>query len=337
METQSLSLPKRWTTILQGCNLPGIENADFISKWLVISRSCVLSMTVTSGAIGLLVALEGGPINWGYGLLALLGLAIAHLSNNIINDYTDVKMGVDTEDYPRAQYSVHPLLGGLTTPRGLLTASALLLAADAAIMVVIAFARGWPVVWLALGGLVLSLTYTGILKRFALGELTALIVWGPLMIAGVAFVAAGSWDWNAVLLSLPYGLVVASVLVGKHMDKVDADREVGVRTLPAFIGNTGSAYILKIASVGFYAIITVLVVLRITGPWILISLLAIIRLIKAWKAFGKPKPSEPPEGWTVWPLWYVGWAMYFNRSAGLYFVIGMIFNVLIPRIIAAVG
>ena len=40
--------------ILKGCILPDIERADFVSRWQVISRACVLSMTVTSGLIGAL-------------------------------------------------------------------------------------------------------------------------------------------------------------------------------------------------------------------------------------------------------------------------------------------
>ena len=44
----------RWAMILKGCILPDIERADFVSRWQVISRACVLSMTVTSGLIGAL-------------------------------------------------------------------------------------------------------------------------------------------------------------------------------------------------------------------------------------------------------------------------------------------
>src|SRR3990170_1873453 len=134
-----IPLLARWKMAIDGCNVPQIELADGVTRWLVISRSCVFSMSLTSGLLGLLVAAEKsarglGTVNWGLGFLAVLGVVIAHASNNIINDYMDVRQGVDTEDYPRAQYSPHPLLGGLTTPAGLLTAAVLLNAIDLAIM-----------------------------------------------------------------------------------------------------------------------------------------------------------------------------------------------------------
>jgi len=96
-----LSILKRWSAALRGCNVPDIEHADSVSRWLVISQSCVLSMTLTSALIGILVALQGGPIHWGFALLSAAGLLIAHASNNMLNDWTDSRRGVDTENSPR--------------------------------------------------------------------------------------------------------------------------------------------------------------------------------------------------------------------------------------------
>jgi 1,4-dihydroxy-2-naphthoate octaprenyltransferase len=48
--------------------------------------------------------------------------------------------------------------------------------------------------------------------------------------------------------------------------------------------------------------------------------------------YSQPKPTTPPDNWPVWPLWYVGWAMYFNREAGKFFILGLILNVLVPWI-----
>src|SRR3990172_7444337 len=224
-----LPLFTRWKMAIDGCNVPQIEIADGVTRWLVISRSCVFSMSLTSGLLGLLIAAEqarrtGASVNWGFGLLAVLGVVFAHASNNLINDLMDVRQGVDTEDYPRAQYSPHPILGGLTTPRGLLIAAAILTLIDAAIMLYLYSQLGITVVYFGVAGFLLSLFYTTFLKRSGLGELTALIVWGPLMIGGTAFAALGSpLPMDVWLLSLPYGLIVASVLVGKHIDKIAAD------------------------------------------------------------------------------------------------------------------
>jgi 1,4-dihydroxy-2-naphthoate octaprenyltransferase len=291
-------------------------------------------MTITSGLFGVLIAATHGKVNWFYAFLSIIGLILAHASNNLINDYIDVKNGVDTEDYPRAQYSTHPILGGLTTPSGLLKGAALLTAIDGLIMIYLTIQRGPLVLYFALFGLFLSIAYTGLLKKLALGEITSFLVWGPLMIAGTAFVTIGEINSEILLASLPYGLIVASVLVGKHIDKIGPDTEKGVKTIPVLLGEKNSKVLNKINFILFYVMIFALVIYKVTTPYILLTLLAIPRLIESWKIHSQDKPDSPPEGWTVWPLWYVGWAMYFNRKAGELLIGGLLLGLLIPWIIS---
>ncbi len=337
--THPVPLLARWKMVLDGCNIPQLELADGVTRWLVISRACVFSMSLTSGLLGLLIAAEqasrgNGSVNWLFGFLAVIGVVIAHASNNLINDYLDVRQGVDTEDYPRAQYSPHPLLSGLTTARGLLTAALILNLIDAAIMVYLYTQVGNTIVYFAVAGLVLSLAYTSILKRAGLGELTALIVWGPLMIGGTVFAALGqSLTTDIWLLTLPYGLIVASVLVGKHIDKTEADKKVGVHSIPVVLGEERAKILNKVSFVLFYILIIALVALGYTGPGVLLTFLAIGRLRTTWKIYSEPKPKKAPEGYTVWPLWYVSWALYFNRQAGEFFTIGLMINIALPYIL----
>jgi 1,4-dihydroxy-2-naphthoate octaprenyltransferase len=332
-----LPLFKRWNLALRGCNVPEVEHADSVSRWLVISRACVLSMTASSALIGILLAAEWGAarrpaIFWPGAVLAFLGLLAAHASNNLLNDWTDSRRGVDTEDYPRARYSVHPILGGLTSLRGLLRAALILLAFDAAVMAVLTVTAGWPILVFALAGLGLSLAYTGVLKRFALGELASLIVWGPLMVGGTAFAVSGEWNPAHLAASLPYGLVVASVLVGKHVDKLEADRAAGIRSLPVVLGAPRALALNKVLFLLFYALVIVLAATRITGPGILLSLLSAVRLPRTWRVYSRPRPEEAPADWPVWPLWYVGWAMYVNRLAGMLFVAGLAINLVLEAL-----
>ena len=326
------SLFARWQMAVQQCNVPHVDQADFITRWLVIARACVFSMTLTSGVIGALLAAElGGRFGWrelGLALLTIAGLLAAHAVNNLVNDYIDTRRGVDTEDYPRGQYATHPLLGGLTTPGRLLLGAGLLTLFDAGVMLFLAWVQGPLIIFFSLTGFVLSMGYTGILKRYALGELTALLVWGPMMIVGTYYAITGEIAPAAWWASLPYGLIVASVLIGKHIDKAPADREAGVHSLPVILGEKRSILLLKATFILFYLIILALVMQRLVGVWILVTVLAGTRLRTVWMVLSSPRPAQKPENWPIWPLWYVGWSMYFNRAAGLLFIIGLIFNVI---------
>src|SRR5438093_12402900 len=69
-----------WRQIIARGNLPEGRAVDGVSRWLLITRACVFSMTLTSGLIGgLLAAASAGAPRWGYFALALLGLVIAQI------------------------------------------------------------------------------------------------------------------------------------------------------------------------------------------------------------------------------------------------------------------
>ena len=188
----------------------------------------------------------------------------------------------------------------------------------------------------AAAGLSLSLAYTGFLKRHGLGELAALVAWGPLMIGGTAYVCSGRLNPAFFAASLPYGLAVASVLVGKHIDKLEADRKAGLRSVPVLLGEQRSRALNLGLFVTFYVLTAALVALRLTGPLVLLVLASLPRLVRVWKIYRRPRPAAPPKDWTVWPLWYVGWAMFLNRLAGLLLVLGLLGNVLLRSILSLV-
>src|SRR4051812_26118141 len=105
------SLFDTWRKILASGNIPEGRRVDAVSRWLLLTRACVFSMTLPSGLVGgLLAAATAEAPRWGWFGLALLGLVIAHAGNNMINDYFDTTGGVDTEGYTRALYAPHPLL-----------------------------------------------------------------------------------------------------------------------------------------------------------------------------------------------------------------------------------
>lgn len=324
---------RNWKEVIDTCNLSPDRRMDVVSRWLVLTRACVFQMSLTSGLIGGLLALSVGPIAWGYFGLALVGLVIAHAANNLSNDFFDLQEGLDTQDYPRALYAPHPVLGGLITQRQLAIAFLSLTAVDAAIAAVLTLARGPLVLAFAGAGLFISLFYTAApikLKYRGLGELGVFLVWGPLMIGGTYYIASGSipgWIW---LACIPYAIAVTTVVVGKHLDKLPYDRPRGVRTLAVILGERGTNALNRAFMVLFYAVSLGLVLTGLVSAWVLIVALSLPRLLRVWRIYSKPRPASPPENYAVWPLWFVSWAFYWTKQAGTLFVLGVVLGAVLP-------
>jgi 1,4-dihydroxy-2-naphthoate octaprenyltransferase len=319
-----------WRSILAQGNLPKGRAIDGVSRWLLITRACVFSMTITSALIGGLLAAATAPApNWGFFTLALVGLVLAHAANNMINDFFDTTGGVDTSEYTRALYAPHPLLSGLISKRGLVASIAAVNVVDLVILLVLVSARGWLVAAFALAGLFISVFYVAPplkLKHHGLGEPGVFVVWGPLMIGGTYYVTAGSippWVWVA---ALPYAISVTTVLIGKHVDKYEQDSARGIHTLPVLLGREASLRLNQALMVAFYPIVVGLVAFGCLGWGVLLCLAALPRLVRVLKAYGEPKPAAPPPGYRIWPLWYVSLAFHHNKLAGGLFVLGLVLN-----------
>jgi 1,4-dihydroxy-2-naphthoate octaprenyltransferase len=335
-----MSLLGNWKEVLATANLSSEKRMDPISKWLIITRAAVFSMTLMSGLIGGLLAITRvDEPDWVNFSLAVVGLVFAHAANNMTNDFFDLEGGVDNNEYARALYAPHPILGGLVTKRGLLTAILVVNLIDASIMLLLTLRAGWPVLVFTAVGLFISVFYVAPpikLKHRGLGEPGVFLVWGPLMIGGTYYVTAGQLPTPDIwFTTIPYAIIVTTVLIGKHIDKLDADKAKGIRTLPVLLGERISLRLNMVLMAVYYLVIVSLVITGDLGLWVLLVLLALPRLFNIFKIYREPKPTEPPEGYPVWPLWFVSAAFFHNRLAGGLFVLGLILNLVVPLILKA--
>ncbi|MGB7117623.1 MAG: prenyltransferase, partial [Anaerolineales bacterium] len=251
------------------------------------------------------------------------------------NDYTDFVRGVDEDNYFRTQYGVHPLVQGFWTKRQQLTWFAVsgILALLSGIYALI-YSEFSPFVigMFAFGALVLVL-YTWPLKYMGLGELSIFLIWGPIMVSSVYVVLAKGWTenvWNVALVGVPFGLSVASINIGKHIDKLGDDKRKGVSTMPVIVGEKAARYINMAALVLIYVVILYLIFgPHYLTPVMLIVFLAGKRLLLALKMLSKPRPAEPPEDYTFWPTWFSAFNFYHNRMFGGLFILGLVVDTLV--------
>lgn len=324
---------QNWAEILRTQNLGSDKTMDGVSRWLLITRASVFPMTLTSGAIGGFLAATTPDPNWLYFVIAVVGLVFAHAANNMINDYFDLEGGVDSDEYVRTQYAPHPVLSNLISKSGLLIAIALVNVVDLGILLYLTDARGWGVTAFALLGLFISVGYVAPpikLKHRGLGEPGVALVWGPLMIGGTYFVTTGTLEPWVLVVSLPYAILVTTVLIGKHVDKLEADTAKGIHTLPVLLGRERSLFLNQQLFVTYFVFVLSLVLVGSLGVWTLLTFVAIPRAWEVIQVYNKPPPDEPPPGYPLWPLWYVAWAFTVTRRAGGYFVLGLVLNAIYP-------
>ena len=308
------------------------DSLDILSKWFIATRSAVGTITLYSGLIGGLLAWQylhatEKPFNFLMWLILTLGLFIAHGTNNLINDYTDFSRGIDKDNYFRTQYGVHPLAQGFwdkaTHLRWFFVSGLMATLAGVYALFYTNFAA--ISIWFFAVGAFILLFYTYPLKYIGIGELSIFIIWGPMMIGGVYFVLTGMWSWAVVLASIPIGLNVVTINLGKHTDKLKEDKVKKVRTLPVIVGEPAARIITMSAIVLSYIITLYLIfVTHFFTPIMLLIFVAIKPAQVALQRLSNPRPLEAPEGYPIWPRWFSTVCFVHNRVFSNYFVLALI-------------
>jgi 1,4-dihydroxy-2-naphthoate octaprenyltransferase len=298
-------------------------------------------VTFYSCAIGGILAWRDGFFSVLPFLIVTLGLFLAHGTNNLLNDYTDFTRGVDSDNYFRTQYGVHPLFQGFwTKPQQLRWFVISGFLATLSGVYALFYTQFSPViVGLFIFGALVLLFYTWPLKHIALGELSIFLIWGPILVSGVYLVLASgmvSSVWQVALAAIPFGLSVVSINLGKHIDKSAQDIKKKVGTLPVVIGEQAARWVNMAIIVLIYLVILYLIfITRYFTPIMLIVLLAGKRALYAFGVLLKPRPMEPPPEWKFWPTWFSGFSFYHNQLFGNLFLLGLIVDVLLRLLVPA--
>lgn len=233
--------------------------------WLLATRPASLTAAVVPVLVGTALVAEQA-FRPGLFVLALLGSMAIQAGTNLVNDYYDYVQGVDHAG------SLGPsgvIQRGLLSPSAVRTGGFALFVIGAALGLAIVAFVGWPVLALGVASVVAGYAYTAPPFKLAyrgLGELTTFSFMGVAIVMGAAYVQTGAWSWDAFLVSLPVGLLVAAILHANNLRDIEDDRAHGKRTIASMIGRPAADYEHGALIVGAYFIAAILVAAEVVPP-----------------------------------------------------------------------
>jgi len=310
-----------------------LAELDPLTRFLYSARSVILVISAQAAAIAGLLAATDRRFEVGPFVLVLLGFVVLHAISNLSNDYFGYRRGHDTDDSPRRRYTLHPIASGAVSARLLATGLVVLSAVAVGIAVYFIVLRGWGALAFTAIGALLLYAYDAApraLKELGLGEVAAFIVWGPLMIGGGYYVITGKLSGDVFLDSVPYGLGVASILIGKHIDQRAFDTSQHQRTLPVVLGERHARWLNQSAVAGMYVVTAVAIGVGAMTPFAALVLVAGPRAVRALRVMAHPAPDGPPPGYVGWPLWYHRVCLVHNRAFGWLLLAGLALGAIWP-------
>lgn len=217
-----------------------------VIRWLHNARHISLPQSLLPAFTAIAVGAASGHFSWPAAILSVAGTAAAHLGMNLADDWFDYRehSGEMRQKHAsegiRARMVKYPyLISGETTTGQLLAAIAVLLGIAACCGILIALMEGWEILWFALAGFILGISYSGAPLRLGfrgLGELVIFLMFGPLLMTGTYFAVCGKITPDIIWISAAVGLLVTNIVYCHSIMDAEHDIKVGKYTLAHLMG-----------------------------------------------------------------------------------------------------
>ena len=278
-----------------------------IKEFASVARAPFLLLPPTLVASGAAAAAWDNGFSWARTLLALVGLVALHMAVDILNEWSDMRTGIDlhTERTPFSGGSGTLPAGGMSSRVALVYG---LVCAAVGLAIGLWFLRevGWVLLPIVIAGAVCVLTYTDVLARLGVGEIAAGFGLGAGPVIGAALVQEGSWSAAAVAAAIPAFFMTFNLLLLNEFPDEAADREGGRRNLVILLGRRPAAWLYAIAGIATPLAIIVAVLLRVLPPLCLVAVLPSLLLVKPLRWVftepGSPVPIPALGANVVWNL-----------------------------------
>ena len=252
-----------------------------IKEFAGVARAPFLLLPPTLVAAGAAASAWDGAFSWSRTVLALVGLVALHMAVNILNEWSDMRTGIDleTERTPFSGGSGTLPAGGMSLRMALVFG---LVCAGVGLVIGLWFLTkvGWVLLPIMIAGAVAVLAYTDLLARIGIGEVAAGFGLGAGPVTGAALIQGGGWSRAAVAAAIPAFFMTLNLLLLNEFPDEEADRRGGRRNLVILFGRKTAAWIYVLAGLATPAAIVVAVVLQLLPPICLAATLPSLLLVK---------------------------------------------------------
>ena len=255
--------------------------------WWRAFRFHYSSASFMPGILGGMIAWTiDGEFHAGYFLLVMLGLLLNHLALNMTDDYYDFRHLVDVfSDDKENPYTggSGTLSAGLIQPKRMRQVFTVFYGIAIAIGLFLAMRRGTFVLFLLAFGFFCAFFYTAPPIKFGyrgLGEVTQLLCFGPGVGLGAYYVQAQRISWEAFWGTLPFGIMLFSMITINEIPDYFEDQKGGKRNLVVRLGREKGVGLFILSLLSAYGAILAGVVV---GKIPVLGLISLLTLPVAYK------------------------------------------------------
>jgi 1,4-dihydroxy-2-naphthoate octaprenyltransferase len=264
---------------------------ESLAAWFLAARPKTLPASVSPVLVGCAVAWKEGRFSLMPAMAAFVVALLLQVAANLANDVADFRRGADTSE---RLGPTRVAQSGLIAPGRIVWATALVLLLATVPGLYLVWLGGLPLAAIGLLAILCAVAYTAgpfPLGYLGLGEIFVFLFFGPVAVAGTAYVMTNAVTPLAVAASLPMGSLVSAILVVNNLRDIETDRAAGKRTIAVRLGVAATRWEFAGLLAASYLILLAMVLIGISDTWLQIvwvtAPVAAVLTRKVWTASGR--------------------------------------------------
>ena len=264
-----------------------------LKSWVWATRPFSLTASITPVLVGSALASTEAGFDWLLFALVLIGSVAIQIGTNLTDEYADHhRQGSEAKFLAPHKVIGRGVLSAEAVRTGLVVAFAIGIGSGLYIVT----QAGWPILAVGLASVGVAFLYAAGPRPIGdsgMGEIVVFFFMGPLMVMASYYVQAGDLTLTGLLVSLPVGFLVTSIMHCNNLRDVTEDRASGKRSLATMLSaRRGRALYAVLLAAAYVSLVAAVVAMEAIGPWALLALAPLPWAIGAvrmlWRAEGRP-------------------------------------------------
>ncbi len=254
------------------------NSAKPISKfkiWLLATRPRTLPAAAAPVIIGAAIAFQESAFRALPAFGALAGALLLQIGANFANDVFDFQKGADTSE---RLGPTRVTLSGMLSPGEVKAGMWIAFALAALVGIYLTLVSGWPVIAIGLLSIAAAIFYTGGPFPYGyrgLGEFFVFLFFGLAAVNGAFYVQAIRFSLNALIGSIPVGLLIVVILAVNNLRDLPTDLTTGKVTLAVKLGEQGARQEILLLVLLAYLVPLLLTLSKVNSLWMLLPFLTL--------------------------------------------------------------
>jgi len=247
-----------------------------IKAWIIAIRPFGFATTTVSTSVGAALAFYYGTFDIKLHLISMIPLILIHTGTNLINDYYDHLIGIDSRE--SLSSSGLNKVKDIINPKEFYQVGLICFFSSVPFGIYLSLYRSWIIFLIGTIGALAGFFYTArpiSYKYYGLGGPSIFLWMGVVMVWGIYYIQTGLQSWYPVWVGIPVSFLITGMQHSNELRDYENDKKNGLKTAPVLMGFQAARYYYYFLISSAYLSLLILIRYNLLPLWTILAFITL--------------------------------------------------------------